>query len=61
MNGFRRADHRSSHASRPAPIRGVCVFLAAMAVAMLAAASKLEQPPVQVPDVDLSMSVAASE
>ena len=47
--------------NRPTPVRGICVVLAAMAVAMLAVASRIEQPPLQVPAAGISMNVAASD
>lgn len=47
--------------NRPNPPRGLYVFLAAIAVGMLAVASRIEQPPIAAPAVVTSLSVASSD
>ncbi len=60
MFRYSRDATRNLHAHRSTPRHGVSVLLAVMAVAMLAVASQIEQPPIQVP-VDLGMSIAAND
>lgn len=55
-----RGANRNSHAQR-SPRHGVSVLLAVMAVAMLAVASQIEQPPIQVAPPDFGKSFAVND
>ena len=47
--------------ARSTPVHGVCVLLAMMAMAMLAVASRIEQPRMQLPAADLSTSLVVND